>query len=281
MLIVAEEADGELAGLSGRWAWGEASTAAPGATASDEAVTSPPVIKASNAALVVALGCAPGLRVDLQWLDGATAASETAWASEPTMPSHAAIGGSSTQARLIAQAGDGLWRCAPWPVADPLFDLEPPPPGAGVLVAGGAERRREDLRATLAGQGVPVVAREGLVLGDVHAASVVILPSAPESPLPARALAVLATGRLLVTARSQPTFGLLPGIDYLAPATNGEAARLAGAALRFPRAFASLRAFGRLAASPHRASLVYGRLLADVSLEEEATALRRSRALRG
>ena len=253
MVIVADQLDAELAGLSVDFDWGHGSS-------------SPPTAR-SNDVLVFSLGAAQPRVADIVWLAGAAEPSD-------------AIDANSAPERLIAQAGDGLWRVAPWPVADALFDLEPPGAEAGVLVAGGEKQRREDLRMTLAAGGVPVVARERLVLADLRAAAVVILPSAPEAPLPARAVAVLAAGRLLVTARCRPAFGFQPGIDHLAMATNGEAARLAGAALRFPRAFSSLRAFGRLAAAPHRASLVYRRLLADIALEESAaaTAPRRSPA---
>ena len=255
MVIVADELDAELSGLPAGFDWGHVSSSSPTARSDD--------------VLVVSLGAAQPRFADIVWLDGAAEPSD-------------AIGpDSSPRERLIAQTGDGLWRVAPWPVADALFDLEPPGAEAGVLVAGGEEQRREDLRATVAAGGVPVVARERLALADLRAAAVLILPSAPEAPLPARAIVVLAAGRLLVTARCRPAFGLQSGIDHLAATTNGEAARLAGAALRFPRAFSSLRAFGRLAAAPHRASLVYRRLLADVTLEESIRALPRSPAPHG
>jgi len=248
VVLVADEGDAELAGPADRL------------DSSSSAATQ------ANDALIVVLGVAHSTGADVVWLDGSAEASESSAAS------------ASPQARVIAQAGDGLWRRAPWPAADALFDLGPPDAGAGVLVAGGDEQRRDDLRATLTRGGVPVIARERLTIADLRATAVVILPSAPEAPLPARAIAVLAAGRLLVTARCRPAFGLQSGIDHLAAATNGEAARMAGAALRFPRAFSSLRAFARLAAAPHRASLVYRRLLADVALEEGATAPRRSPA---
>ena len=265
LVIVADEADSALAGLSGRFDWND--------------VSSSPPDPAAHEALVVGLGAGHSSGTGIIWLDGsseaagngaASAGDHQSAASEPT------AAGPPLRPRVIAQAGNGLWRRAPWPAADPLFDLDPPCTGASVLVAGGDGQRRDDLNRTLAEAGVPVVARERLTLADLQIAAVVILPSVPGAPLPARALAVLAAGRLLVTGRCLPAFGLQPGIDHIAAATNGEAAHMAGAALRFPRAFTSLRAFGRLAAAPHRASLVYRRLLVDIALEDAAIAPRRS-----
>ena len=49
--------------------------------------------------------------------------------------------------RVIAQAGAGLWRCAPWPVRDELFELAPPAE-RNVLVVGDESDREPGQQAS-------------------------------------------------------------------------------------------------------------------------------------
>ena len=178
---------------------------------------------------------------------------------------HAGTAGEPTGVRVIAQAGPA-WRTAPWPVADEAFDLEAPA-APRVLLVGADDLRRRDLLSTFADQGVDAVAECRLTLPALRQASVVVLPSEVGSPLPARAMAVLAARRVLVTGRCRPGLGLLPGIDHVAAAGNDEITRFATAAVRHPAAFTALRAWGRLAAERHRASAAYARVVSDLAME--------------
>ena len=63
------------------------------------------------------------------------------------------------------------------------------------------------------------------------------------------------------------SFGLLPGIDHLSARTAAGVAELAAAAVLHWDAFDAVRAFGMIAAEPHRASTVYARLTHDLELE--------------
>lgn len=74
--------------------------------------------------------------------------------------------------------------------------------------------------------------------------------------MPADAPAVLAARRVLVAPRCATTFGLLPGTDHLAFSTHDDVVHYADAVLSFPGSFEPFRALGRIAAEPHRASLV-------------------------
>jgi hypothetical protein len=169
--------------------------------------------------------------------------------------------------RLIAPGGEGLWQTCPWPVADAVFDL-PSSDSGEALIAGGRQEEQEDLVRLLADLGVTARTAKRLTLEDLRVATVVILPAGPHEPLPGRAFAAPAARRVLVTGRCRPAFGLRAGIDYLPAAPADEAARVAAAVLRFPRAFEGLRAWGRLAAERHRASRAYRRVLVDIALEE-------------
>jgi hypothetical protein len=91
----------------------------------------------------------------------------------------------------------------------------------------------------------------------------VALAGTAGAPLPSLALPALAAGSLLLAPRAEPAFGLAAGVDHLAYAHPDELARLALAAVRYPEAFAPVRALGRLVAEPHRASVVLARLAAD------------------
>jgi hypothetical protein len=96
------------------------------------------------------------------------------------------------------------------------------------------------------------------------AAACVILAEAPGSALPARAFAVLAAGRLLIVPRIQTSFGLEDGLDHLEFADPDEAVTLVKAYRGSPDDFSRVAAWGRLKAEPHRASIAYGRLAADL-----------------
>jgi hypothetical protein len=168
--------------------------------------------------------------------------------------------------KVIAQGGTGLWRCAPWPVRDALFELAPPV-GRNVLLVGSAADRLQvsDHLDKLDGQ---ILEADVLELRDLEEAAVVVYARAAGQPLPAPAFAVLATRRILVVRNPSVSFGLLPGIDHLASQTAAGAAQLAAAAVLHPDAFVAVRQFGRIAAEPHRASTVYPRLAHDLKLAD-------------
>ena len=162
--------------------------------------------------------------------------------------------------RVIAPSGEGLWRRAPWPAADDLFKWQPD--GNGILVVGDDEV----LLGRLRDEGADVVAADTLGPGDLGAAGVVVFPGAAGEPLPAEAPAVLAAGRILVTTPRSPDFGLRPGIDHCVGPSSGDLADLALSATGHPRAFESMRAYGRVAAERHRASRVLAALATDLEL---------------
>lgn len=198
---------------------------------------------------------------DAIWLPGSREAL--------TQPSPALSGLSA----VIATGGEGLWSRAPWPAADALFEL-PPPPAPLALVAGGDEERRAYVADRLAERGLSVRSAELLTADDLAAASVVALlgdagAATPEAPwtaraTPAEAPAVLAARRVLIAPRCAATFGLLAGTDHLAFATGDEVIQYADAVLTFPDSFEPFRALGARTAEPHRASRVYARLAAEL-----------------
>ena len=166
----------------------------------------------------------------------------------------------SSLARLRGRDGDAPWRRLPWPAAEAAFEL-PPNPSGGVLVSGpgaaevvGALERRGRLAA--------LAERPGL--DDLRAAAAVVLWDEAGSPLPARAPAVLAARRVLIAPSGEPAFGLQSGIHYLAADSVEQAAEYADVAVTYPKAFASLRAWARVAALPYRASALYARLVTDL-----------------
>lgn len=163
--------------------------------------------------------------------------------------------------RLVATAGSGLWRRAPWPAADDLLSAPAPAAGAPVLVIGAGR-----LADALGARGVPTEHAERLDRERLLAASAVLFGGSPGEPLPAHAPAVLAAGRVLIVPRTEPGFGLLPAIDHLAYEDDVAAAQVADAAFTYPDAFESIRAMGRIAVRPHLASTVYARWAADVDL---------------
>jgi len=184
--------------------------------------------------------------------------------------------------RLIAPAGGGLWRSAPWPAADALFTLAPPSGDRCLLVGGrtrvadrpgepaaDAEPRGDETVAERAlARGVEIDSVDRLDAELLAGAACVILADSPGSALPVRAFAVLAAGRLLVTPRLETTFGLEDGLDHLEFGGPDDAVTLVEAYRRVPEAFARIAAWGRLKAEPQRASVAYARLAADLRLDE-------------
>ena len=152
--------------------------------------------------------------------------------------------------RLIAPGGDGLWRRAPWPVHDALFELPPPEDPGAVLVVGPAAPDY-------------ATAAPRLTIEALQTAAVVVLTEGPRL-----AMCVLAARRILITDDTGPTFGLQSGIEFLGAPTPDQAMERANTARLHPRATASLKAMGARAAREHRASLVYPRLTADLAAAE-------------
>jgi len=174
--------------------------------------------------------------------------------------------GDAPAERLLAPAGEGLWRRAPWPAADALFEL-PPPPDSTVLLAGANAALRAAVAERALARGVVLEQVERLDADDLSRAAAVILADAPGGALPARAPAVLAAGRLLIVPRLRTAFGLQDGLDHLEFSDVDEAVTFAEAARRTPATFSRVTLWGRVAARPWRASVAYGRLVSDLQLE--------------
>jgi hypothetical protein len=243
LVVVAEEGDLELAGVpagEADWIW-----CGPPASA-----TAP----VERAELVVGLGAAalPPRGTDdlVRWLDGP--------GSDPPAPG-----------RLIAQGGHGLWRRAPWPVADDLFDAPRASPSAPVLVTGPDDEVGKAAEVIEA-HGPTVTTAPRLTRPALEAAVAVVVLRSRGAPPPAWLMAPLAARRVLVCVGHGADFGLQAGIDHLAVPDLGHAAALTAALAARPKAFDSLRAFGVIAALHHRASSAYARLLTDVRLERAA-----------
>ena len=165
--------------------------------------------------------------------------------------------------RLIAPAGDGLWRRAPWPAADLLFDLALPAPDAPALVVDADAARRAEVGRLLEEHGVAVRLADRLRRGDLEAAGTVVYPS--EDGFPETLPAVAAAGRVAVLRAATPAFGWQDGIDCLVALDANELVVLAQAASLRPLAFDALRRMARLTARASRASDVYARLAFDIS----------------
>jgi hypothetical protein len=170
--------------------------------------------------------------------------------------------------RILGQGDEPLWRRAPWPAADRLFELELPRTPL-VAVAVEDERRRAGLVERLDG-GADTVACERLTAEALRQASVVIMAADPPSLFPARAFAVLAARRVLVIDRMPAAFGLLPGRDHVQVGGDDDASQAALSVVRHPESFHWMRTLGALAAERQRASRVYPRLAADLALEGRA-----------
>jgi hypothetical protein len=243
LAIVAGPAAAGVAGLHGTFGWGEAETVAPGGAG-------------PAADFVVALGDAEA---------GGGREPDVRWRGEAGEPAGAR--------RLVAPSGTGLWSRTLWPVHDELFDLPPAPRGAGLLLisAGGADERLVERLAErgLAPRHAPELTADGLA----GAAIVVFAPTAGgghDEALPAAAPAVLAAGRFLITPRSRLRFGLLPAVDHLPAGSDDEIVQYADALGAFPESFALQVTLGRIAAERHRASVLYGRLVAELEAERTA-----------
>jgi hypothetical protein len=181
------------------------------------------------------------------------------WLDRPPRP------GDQPAGRLIAPAGEDLWRVAPWPAADALFGLSRAQGGA-TLLAGADAGLRDAVAKRAAARGVALDQVEMLDAGALGAASLVILAEAPGDALPARAFAVLAARRLLIVPRLRTSFGLEDGLDHLQFADPDEAVTYVEAYRRAPDAFARIAAWGRVKAEPQRASVAYARLAHDLRL---------------
>lgn len=169
-----------------------------------------------------------------------------------------------TEDCVIAPNGDGLWRRAPWPVNDALFELDLPAEPA-IAVAVEDAGRRAGLLDRIGGE-APAEGCERLTADVLERAGVVVMSASGER-FPARAFAVLAARRVLVLDRLPAAFGLLAGRDHVQAGTDAEALQAAVSAIRHPRSFGWMRELGALAAERHRASRVYARLATDLELE--------------
>jgi len=182
------------------------------------------------------------------------------WLDRPARP------GDAREELLIAPAGEGLWRRAPWPAADGLFGLAPEPEASALLV--GAERGLRDAVAERAAErGVALRQAERLDAAGLASTGCVVLAESPGGALTARAFAVLAAARLLIVPRLQTTFGLEDGLDHLEFADPDEAVTAVEAFGADPETFARVVSWGRLKADQQRASVVYARLAEDLRLQ--------------
>ena len=166
--------------------------------------------------------------------------------------------------RLIAPAGEGLWRVAPWPAADALFELGPPAEARAVVTGDDTDARRLVVERAAA-RGVQIDELDTLDAERLAGAACVILAE-PGGVLAARSFPVLAARRLLIVPRPSASFGLEDGLDHLEFVDPEEAVTLVEAYRRLPEAFARVTAWGRRKAHAQRASVVYGRLAADLRL---------------
>ena len=166
--------------------------------------------------------------------------------------------------RVLSPAGHSVWRHAPWPVNDALFELPPPAEPAIAVAVENPDRREELVRGI--GDRAPVVACERLTEDVLRRATVVIM-AAGTGCFPARAFAVLAARRVLVLDDHVVAFGLLAGRDHVQAATDGEVVLAAASVSRHPASFTWMRELGVLAAERHRASRVYARLATDLELD--------------
>jgi hypothetical protein len=164
---------------------------------------------------------------------------------------------------LVATRGEGLWRRAPWPAADALYDAPAPADAGVVLVVHADGERRAEVGGKLEAHGLRPLPAPRLRRDDLLAAAGVVFLD--DGGFPAPAFAACAAGRLVIVQCAAPLFGLQDGVDCFV-ADDDRAVVFAQMAARAPHAFAAVRAMGRLAAMAHRASDVYERLALDVEL---------------
>lgn len=167
---------------------------------------------------------------------------------------------------VIGPAGEGLWRRAPWPAADALFDF-PPASAAPALLVGSEAGLGDAVAERAAARGVSMRHAEWLDAATLASAGCVVLAESPGGALPSRAFAVLAAGRLLIAPRLRTTFGLEDTLDHLEFADPDEAVTAAQAFAADPETFGRVVAWGRLKAEQQRASVVYARLAEDLRLQ--------------
>jgi len=172
--------------------------------------------------------------------------------------------GDAPDQRVIAPSGDGLWRSAPWPAADALFEFGDDASGT-VLLTGGDEGLRAAIAHAASSRGLDVEPIEQLTRDALAGAAVVVIAESPAGALPARAFAVLAARRVLLVPRIERTFGLEDGLDHLEFSGPDEAVTLLEAHARNPGAFARVLTWGRRKAESQRASVLFARLAADLS----------------
>jgi hypothetical protein len=180
---------------------------------------------------------------------------------------------------VIAPAGEGLWRRAPWPAADALFELAPASPesasaastspasASAALLVGGERGLRDAVAARAAERGVALRQADRLDAAALAGVGCVVMAESPGGALPARGFAVLAAGRLLITPRLETTFGLEDGLDHLEFASPDEALDAVRAFGAAPATFGRVLSWGRLKAEQQRASVVYARLAHDLRLQ--------------
>ena len=160
-------------------------------------------------------------------------------------------------------ASEAAWRRAVLPASEAAFGVAPAESADELLLVS----PDDGLAAMLRDRGLEPVLKPRLEPGDLRAAAAVILWNGAPGPLDARAMAVLAAGRLLITDGFEPAFGLQSGIDFVAARAPGDGVEYADAALKHPEAFGQLRKRAVLTARRNRAAEVYGRVLADLGLE--------------
>lgn len=248
--ILAEERDGELAGLSGTYDWGQVMPIGP-----DRQPSATPTTFDAFVVLRCEDADVSGARRVVRWLAGSPGADARAG-----------------HQKLIAPGGEGLWSRAPWPVNDQLFALPGAKAADGALVAGSVAADREAVAAKLVERGIAAVTAPQLTLAALAAAAVVVLmpenvPLGDATMLPAPAPAVIAAGRLLVTSPAEHDFGLQAGFERQVGTTTDQLVAHVESGFLHWEAFEAARALGRLAAERHRASMVYGELLYDLLLE--------------
>jgi hypothetical protein len=161
--------------------------------------------------------------------------------------------------RVVAPAGDGVWRRMPWPVAAEVFDLPAATNPRAVLVIGDDH----SIAAGLRGNDLNVATAAELTLDALSAAAVVVMIGG-HGALPAQAPAALAARRVLVADATETTFGLQSGIEFFQSQHAGEAIERATMACLHPDAVRPVRVMGFRAARDHRAPVIYPRLAEEI-----------------